>query len=116
MSMPPTIRIADVNGADVLRYLKLPDHMFFGGTVNGLRALDNGPHVFHQASSMMALFARLANADVEYPYVAEASDVPARLILKPDGLSAADIAAVLGIGPQEVADYYGLAVRLTESA
>jgi hypothetical protein len=113
--MPAEVLVRDVTFRNVLRYLKLPEHVFFGGTTDGSEDLDFGPHVYHSSGSMLALFARLANADVEYPYTVAATDQGCLLTLKPDGLSAADVAAVLGIGPREVTEFYGLAVRLTNA-
>lgn len=106
-----------MNGCTVLRYIGLPDGCYFGGTTNdAYRELDFGPHIRHTAQSLMALFARLAHAKVPYPYIVVAMDKPQMLHLKPDGLRADDIAAVLGITPNEVTAYYGLAIRLQEQS
>lgn len=115
MSLPPCIFVNDATGQPVLRYLVLPDDAYFGGnafTTDAWPGLDHGPHIFRTWQGMLELFGRLAHED-GHPYTLGGGRIPYTVPLRPE-MRADHLADILGIKTQDVIDYYGLMVRVTD--
>jgi hypothetical protein len=105
------VRIADINGLDVVRYLKLCDGMFFGGnTWTRGDGFASGIHEMRGLGGILDLVAHIANGDHDHPYTVESSHA-CRIVIRRE-MNADQLAAILGCDPQKVHDHFAPLVSL----
>lgn len=111
------IHIKDGFGSIRLRFLKLPDQMYFGGDTNGPPFMANGPQYYYHPASMLDLIASIASKLAQgEEWGISATDAPPYVPLGPKPIRADDLAEILGIETSVVLDRFSLLVKLDQPA
>lgn len=110
------IQVLDINGAAVLRFIRLRDDVYYGGTTRYDPDLFYGPHVRLMLGGMLDLLARLADREhpggLDWSYQLERSGSWYERVSISRHMPADGLARALGCTAQQVRDHYALVVKV----
>lgn len=107
-----TLNFLDVNGQNILKFIKMSDGQWYGGTTHPNHELYYGPHCWTNDAGIMDLISKLANMQTDIKSPAGWYSLGDFFTPIKSEMRASDIATALKVDEQKVRDHFENVVKV----